>query len=185
MPVIETARALRGTRVVLRPLAPGDLRRLVKWYSDPRVIHFLGRSSAITLAEQERWFRDYERKADDQVFAIEVDGKHVGNLGLHRVDRAHRKADLGIVIGETSFWSRGYGTEAIRLALRYAFDALGLNKVTLDVLEYNVRGIRAYEKCGFVREGVARQDVHKNGRFYDVVRMGVLAEEFRALDGTG
>lgn len=183
--MIEPGRALSSKHITLRPIDAGDLRRLVKWYSDPRVTHFLGRSSAITLAEQERWFRDYERKPDEQVFAIEVAGKHVGNLGLHRVDRAHRKAELGIVIGEMAFWSRGYGTEAIRLALRYAFDDLGLNKVSLDVLDYNVRGIRAYEKCGFVREGVARQEVRKDGRFFDVVRMGVLAAEFRALDGPG
>lgn len=169
--------------MILRPLAPGDLRRLVKWYSDPQVIHFLGRGAAVTLAEQERWFREYERKPDEQVFAIEVGGKHVGNLGLHRVDRVHRKADLGIVIGEASFWSRGYGTEAIRLALGYAFDVLGLNKVSLEVLAYNARGIRAYEKCGFQREGVHREDIYKDGRFFDVVRMGILAREFRARQG--
>ena len=177
--MIESQRVLRGPRVVLRPLAAGDLRRLVKWYSDPQVIHFLGRGSAVTLAEQERWFREYERKPDEQVFAIEIGGKHVGNLGLHKVDRVHRKADLGIMIGEASFWSRGYGTEAIDLALRYAFDGLGLNKVSLEVLEYNDRGIRAYEKCGFQREGVHREDIYKDGRFFDVVRMGILAREFR------
>src|SRR3990172_13058720 len=72
--VIETRRILQGARVALRPLAAGDLRKIVKWYSDPRVIHFLGRGSPVTLAEEERWFRDYERKPDEQIFAIEGEG---------------------------------------------------------------------------------------------------------------
>ncbi len=177
--MIEAQRVLQGRRVVLRPLAAGDLRRCVKWFSDPQVTHFLGRSTGVTLAEEERWFRDYERKPDEQIFAIEVDGRHVGNLGLHRVDRVHRKADLGIVIGEPALWSRGHGTDAIRVALRYAFGALGLNKVSLDVLEYNDRAIRAYENCGFQREGVHREDIYKDGRFFNVLRMGILAREWR------
>ncbi len=177
--MIEDHRILRGIRVTLRPLATGDLRRCVKWFSDPQVTQFLGRNAAVTLAEEERWFRDYSRRADEQIFAIEIEGKHVGNLGLHKVDRVHRKADLGIVIGETAYWSRGYGTDALRTALGYGFEHLSLNKISLDVLEDNVRAIRSYEKCGFVREGVHREDVYKDGRFQNVVRMSILAREFR------
>jgi len=177
--VIETERVLQGRNVLLRPLAARDLRRCVKWYNDPRVTQFLGRTTGVSLAEQERWFRDYERKPDEQVFAIEVDGRHIGNLGFHHVNRVHRKADLGIVIGEPTAWSKGIGTEAIRLALGYAFVALGLNKVSLDVLEDNARAIRTYEKVGFQREGVHREDLFKSGRFLNVVRMGILAREWQ------
>ena len=177
--VIEDHRILRGARVTLRPLASGDLRRCVKWFSDPQVTQFLGRSGPVTLAEEERWYRDYSRRADEQIFAIEVEGRHVGNLGLHKVDRVHRKADLGIVIGETAYWSRGYGTDALRTVLDYGFGLLGLNKVSLEVLEDNGRAIRSYAKCGFVREGVHREDVFKDGRFLNVVRMSILAREFR------
>jgi len=180
--VIDAHRVVQGARVVLRPLTERDLRRCVRWFSDPQVSHFLGRTSRVTLAEEERWFREYARKADEQIFAIEVDGKHVGNVGLHKVDRTHRKADLGILIGESTLWSRGFGTDAVRAALRYAFGALRLHKVSLDVLEYNHRAIRAYEKVGFVREGLHRQDIYKDGRFFDVVRMSLLAQEFDLLD---
>jgi len=139
--VLEARRVLRGERILLRPLASSDLRRCVKWFSDPQIIRFLGRDAPVTLAEEERWFRDYERRTDEQIFAIEVEGQHVGNLGLHKIDRVHRKAEVGIVIGEPSFWSQGYGTEAMRVVLRYGFDALGLNKISLDVLEYNTRAL--------------------------------------------
>ncbi len=175
--VLESRRMLRGERVLLRPLASTDLRRCVKWFSDAQVIYFLGRNSPITLAEEERWFRDYERRTDEQIFAIEVAGTHVGNLGLHKIDRIHRKADVGIVIGEPTHWSKGYGTEAMRIALRYAFGELGLNKVSLDVLEYNTRAIHTYERLGFRPEGLHREDVYKDGRFVNVLRMGILARE--------
>ncbi|HYM38725.1 MAG TPA: GNAT family protein [Thermoplasmata archaeon] len=177
--MIEDHRILRGARVTLRPLASGDLRRCVKWFSDPLVTQFLGRAGPVSLAEEERWFRDYLRRSDEQIFAIEIEGRHVGNLGLHKVDRVHRKADLGIVIGESAYWSRGYGTEALRAALDYGFDRLELNKVSLEVLEDNVRAIRSYAKCGFVREGIHREDVYKDGRFQNVIRMSILAREFR------
>lgn len=177
--MIEDHRILRGAQVTLRPLATGDLRRCVKWFSDPQVTQFLGRNAPVTLAEEERWFRDYSRRSDEQIFAIEIDGRHVGNLGLHKVDRVHRKADLGIVIGETAYWSHGYGTDALRTVLQYGFGHLGLNKVSLEVLEDNLRAIRSYDKCGFVREGVHREDVYKDGRFRNVVRMSILAREFR------
>ncbi len=175
--MLEARRVLRGERLLLRPLASTDLRRCVKWFSDPRVIRFLGRNSPVTVAEEERWFQAYERRTDEQIFAIEVDGHHVGNLGLHKVDRIHRKAEVGIVIGEPTLWSRGYGTEAMRIALRYAFDVLGLNKISLDVLEYNDRAIRTYERLGFQREGLHREDVYKDGRFVNVLRMSILARE--------
>src|SRR2546426_262041 len=74
--VLEARRVLRGERVLLRPLASTDLRRCVKWFSDPQIIRFLGRDAPVTLAEEERWFRDYERRTDEQIFAIEGEGVH-------------------------------------------------------------------------------------------------------------
>src|SRR5207245_6126492 len=96
-PVLESRRVLRGPRVLLRPLASTDLRRCVKWFSDAEVIYFLGRTVPVTMAEEERWFRDYERRTDEQIFAIEVEGNHIGNVGLHKNEPVRRKADVGIV----------------------------------------------------------------------------------------
>src|SRR5256886_14311963 len=140
--VLEARRVLRGERILLRPLASSDLRRCVKWFSDPQIIRFLGRDAPVTLAEEERWFRDYERRTDGPIFAIEVEGQHVGNLGLHKIDRVHRKAEGGIVIGEPSFWSQGYGTEAMRAVLQYGFDGPGLNRIRPDAPAANTRAPR-------------------------------------------
>src|SRR2546426_8797424 len=77
--VLETRRALRGERVLLRPLASSDLRRCVKWFSDPQIIRFLGRDATVTLAEEERWIRDHERRTDEQIFRTEVGSEHLAN----------------------------------------------------------------------------------------------------------
>src|SRR5437899_12887271 len=90
--VLEARRVLRGERVLLRPLASSDLRRCVKWFSDPQIIRFLGRDAPVTLAEEARCFRDYERRTDEQIFAIEVEAPHPAKPGLHTIDRFHLQA---------------------------------------------------------------------------------------------
>ena len=83
-----------------------------------------------------------------------------------------------MMIGEKSMWGKGYGTEATRLVVRYAFEELHLNRVQLHVYEYNLRGVRVYEKVGFRREGVLRQEHMYDGRFWDTVVMAILREEW-------
>src|SRR5881397_2563406 len=100
--VLEARRVLRGERVLLRPLASSDLRRCVKWFSDPQIIRFLGRDAPVTLAEEERWFRDYERRTDEQIFAIAVDGQHVGNMGLHEPDHEDLLVRPPVVVPQPS-----------------------------------------------------------------------------------
>ena len=79
--MLEARRVLRGDRVLLRPLASSDLRRCVKWFSDPQIIKFLGRDAPVTLAEEERWFRDYERRTDEQ--------KRLATAYIQQLDAAH------------------------------------------------------------------------------------------------
>jgi len=171
---------LAGERVALRPLEREHLARCVKWFNDVDVTYYLARDEPLTMSQEEQWFDEYRTKVDEEIYAIEVEGAHIGNIGLHGIDRANRKASLGIVIGEKDYWSRGFGTDATRTVLRYAFGRLGLHKVNLDVIEYNERAIRTYEKCGFVREGVRRQELWKRGGFVNLVRMSILEGEFRA-----
>ncbi|OGS49063.1 MAG: hypothetical protein A3K68_06735 [Euryarchaeota archaeon RBG_16_68_13] len=174
---------IRGDRIILRPLEREHLARCVRWFNDPEVTRFLGRDVPLTMPEEERWFNDYRAKVDEEIYAMEVDGDHIGNVGLHNIDRTNRRANVGIVIGEKEYWSKGHGTDAMIAVLRYAFDGLGLHKVNLDVLEYNARAIRVYERCGFVREGVRRDELYKRGRFVNLVRMSILESEFARREG--
>ena len=101
-------------------------------------------------------------------------------MGLFGIEWHAGVAFVGIGIGETDYRGKGYGTDAMRLILRYAFEALHLRRVSLDVFEYNQRAYRSYIKAGFVEEGRARQYLHRDGRRWDLIYMGILREEWLA-----
>ena len=86
------------------------------------------------------------------------------------------------MIGEKDCWGRGYGTDAIRALLRFAFREMNLNRVWLTTGENNPRALACYRKCGFREEGHLRQDRYLEGRYWDTILMGILREEFEALE---
>ncbi len=107
-----------------------------------------------------------------------ADDKLIGDLALEVVDWSGREAFVGLGIGETEYWGRGYGTDVMNILLRFAFLEINLRRVTLTVFEYNPRAIRSYEKAGFRHEGRERQVLNKEGRRWDVLFMGILREEW-------
>jgi RimJ/RimL family protein N-acetyltransferase len=171
-----------GERVRLRAIERSDIPTFVRWLNDPEVRRFLLMFEPMSTADEERWFERRLSSHDDYLYSFEgaVDGRwtHLGNIGLHRVDWKNRSAVLGIVIGEKEHWGKGFGTEAVRLMLRFAFGELNLHRVELDVYDFNPRAIRSYEKAGFRREGTLRQALFREGGYHDVYRMAVLQSEF-------
>ena len=171
---------LEGELVLLRPRVDDDLALFARWHGNPDVRHWLHMSEMPTQTlelERQRW--QIARNDPTRVsFVIEtLDGVPIGNIVLIAVDAIHRRAELGIAIGEKGDWGRGYGTDAIRVILRYAFEVLNLRRVELITDIDNERGIRAYEKCGFVREGVLRAKRMRYGEPLDMLIMAVLRED--------
>jgi len=111
-----------------------------------------------------------------------AEDKLIGELGLDVVDWAGRDAFVGLGIGETEYWSKGYGTDIMNVLLRYAFTEINLKRVTLTVFEYNPRAIRSYEKVGFRQEGRRRHALNREGQRWDELYMGILREEWMELD---
>lgn len=109
-----------------------------------------------------------------------AEDRMIGDAGLDGVKWIHGEAFVGIGIGERDLWGKGYGTDAMRILLRYAFSELNLHRVSLDVFEYNPRAIRSYEKAGFKIEGRARKVLHREGRRWDLIYMGILKDEWEA-----
>jgi len=174
---------LRGESMRLREVEEGDLALLVRWMNDPEVRHWLhhsDRPDATVETVRER-FGLTDDGFPNLVWMIETaEGRPVGHVELLQVDPHHKRAELAIAIGEKECWSRGYGTDAIRAVLRYGFGELGLRRIDLHTDADNARGIRCYEKCGFVREGVMRQRRLRHGKPLDMVVMGVLRHEWEA-----
>ena len=171
---------LEGELVLPRPRVDDDLALFARWHGNPDVRHWLHMSEmpAQTLElERQRW--QIARNDPTRVsFVIEtLDGVPIGNIVLIAVDAIHRRAELGIAIGEKGDWGRGYGTDAIRVILRFAFEVLKLRRVELITDIDNERGIRAYEKCGFVCEGVLRAKRMRYGEPLDMLIMAVLRED--------
>jgi RimJ/RimL family protein N-acetyltransferase len=169
--------------VRLRPPGERDLPLFVRWFNDPEVRYWLSMADGpeLTLESEREWYQDMRGDPAQVIWCIETEeGQPIGNLGLHAIDETHGRATLGIAICEKGFWGRGYGTEAIRQVLRYAFTELGLRRVALGTDEDNVRGIRCYEKCGFVQEGLLRAYRVRGGQPVDSVAMAVLREEWEA-----
>jgi len=173
---------LQGEKVRLRPIERDDLPRFVRWFSDPEVRRHLILYMPPSMAQEEQWFERLQQRLarnEDVVLAIEtLEGVHIGNIGLHRINWKDRNAELGIVIGEKEYWDQGYGTDAIRTLLRVAFEEMNLHRVSLRVDADNARGIRCYQKCGFQKEGVLREIVFLEGAYRDQWIMSVLRPEW-------
>jgi RimJ/RimL family protein N-acetyltransferase len=130
------------------------------------------------------WFeKGLEKKAPDEYFftihTLE-DDQLIGFVSLWGILWNQLDAWVGIGIGEPEYWGKGYGTDGMRLALRYAFMELNLERVTLGVFAKNPRAIRSYEKAGFKLEGLERQTIHRDGKSEDVLYMGIMRQEYLA-----
>ncbi|HLE92438.1 MAG TPA: GNAT family protein [Anaerolineales bacterium] len=111
-----------------------------------------------------------------------AEDKLIGELNLDVVNWPGRDAFVGLGIGETDYWSKGYGTDVMNILLRFAFTEINLRRVTLNVFEYNPRAIRSYEKAGFRHEGHVRNYLNREGRRWNELYMGILREEWMGLD---
>ncbi len=144
----------------LRPQETGDAERNARWWSDAEFQWFQGRRYDVSRAAAEVVTRETAESGagfKELWLAIETrDGEHIGNCGLFHVEAENRSAELGIGIGEPAYRSRGYGTDAVRALVRFAFEEMQLHRVELDVFAYNERAIACYRKCGFEEEGRRR-----------------------------
>ena len=173
---------LRGARVVLRPPVEGDVAARLRLGNDPDIIRLYGGSRAnvrpMTENDAKRWV---QRLCEhDYAWVIER-GTLIGAIRLDRVDFTDRRASLAVGIDDKARLGLGLGREAIMLVLRYAFDELKLHRISVRVVAYNTRALRAYEKCGFVVEGREREAAFVDGTWHDDVMLGILDREYAAL----
>jgi RimJ/RimL family protein N-acetyltransferase len=172
-----------GDRLRLRAAEREDLPRFVAWLNDPEVTQFLLINLPMSMADEQRWFESMQAQPPaEHVLVIEIkEGdawRPIGNTSFMDIGWINRSAEIGIFIGEKELWNKGYGRETMRLMIKHGFETLNLNRICLRVYEHNLRGIRAYEHAGFKYEGRMRQAIYKDGRYYDVLWMSVLRNEW-------
>lgn len=168
--------------VTLRCLEPADLDVLYPWSLDTTIANAAAWSRPLSRAAFKKHWEPLilEPKDNYRVFGIETDGRLVGRVELGHLDVEHRRAFLGIVIGDKSAWGRDIGKTAVRLMVDYAFSVENLEKVSAEVFSFNERSCRLFEAAGFQREGVLRQHEIHNGARQDMHVFGILRSEFFA-----
>jgi RimJ/RimL family protein N-acetyltransferase len=180
---------LSGRLVYLRPAERDDIPQFVRWLSDARTTRYIALRSPIGRAMEERWFEDVlEHHGRDRWFFVICrleDDRAVGSLDLHEISPTNGGAGLGIVIGDPADTSQGYGSDAIGVLLDFGFGELRVERIWLDVFDFNERARHVYERLGFVHEATFRHAYFQGGRHLDVQRMGILRAEWAERRETG
>ena len=183
---------LRGKLVELSAIQHSDLPVIAGWSRDAEMLgnQFYGLLYPETLEDVTLEFEQQHGTAWETMeslkelpFAIRQQNSEeiVGVIQFKQFDWRSLCAEVGISIGNRDYWSKGFGTDAMRVMLRYGFMELGLNRVELFVFDFNERAIRSYEKAGFQREGSQRESIYRDGQFHDQIVMGILRSEWDAL----
>lgn len=180
-------RVIRGERLYLRSIERDDLQRCHDWMNDPDLRARLAQRYPVSLAREADWVERVTRGQDPSEMHLAIclsqGDRHIGNCGLMGIDRENLVATLGIFIGELDCRGQGFGGEAVRTLCAYAFDEMNLHKIRLDVQAGNAAAVKAYERAGFRKEGVLREETYRAGRYLDLIRMGLLRGELKPVSG--
>jgi len=162
--------------IVLRPITRADLPAILRWRNDPEINQDLATSHTSQTA-LERWHESMG--TDHHAFAIIVDDVFVGYTQIGDLDTTNRKCDIGVVVGEKHYWSRGIGTVAARVTTEIAFTEVGMHRAVAVASERNRASIRCFTKIGYVEEGRLRDANLRDGEFFDLVILSVLEHEWQ------
>ncbi len=179
----EKAPILKTPRLILRAVQEGDTAKRLAVGNTPDIQRMFGMSEAdmkpITEQTAQRWVDHL--KAHRFGWVIEIDGELCGQIRLHTHIPEDRRAMLAVALLRPEKLGQGYGQEAVRAVMKFAFETLELHRLDLRVLAFNNRAIASYTKCGFTEEGRERQTAYIDGVWHDDVIMGCLSHEFKAL----
>jgi RimJ/RimL family protein N-acetyltransferase len=165
----------------LRKPERSDVPALYRIKNDPGIAAMLvGFTTGYSTADLEAWVERHRTAPDEALLVIaDREDRAIGHVGLYRIDHRVQSAEFAIVIGDRSAWGKGLGRACSRRVIEYGFDELNLRRITLEVLETNERAISLYHSLGFVDEGRLRQAYRQQGRWIDLLLMGLLIEEYR------
>jgi len=170
--------------VYLRPAERDDVPLFVRWFNDYSGSRTLAIRAPMSIPMEEQWF---ERAIAAQgksgyhfVACLLEDDRPIGTVGLFDLDLVNGSAGLGISIGAAADRGQGHGSDMLRALLGFAFGSLRLERVWLEVYDFNPRARGVYERVGFVHEGVSRHAIFRENAYRDVHRMAILRDEWES-----
>ncbi|WP_416840735.1 GNAT family N-acetyltransferase [Haloferax sp. DFSO52] len=169
---------IQGENIELHTIETEDIDFLHELVNAPEVRQGIAAVDPVTRTTEQQWVES-RGDGDDINFLICYDGNPVGTIGLKPPDTITGAVEVGYIVAPTH-WGEGYATDAVRAICGYAFDERRMNKVYAKAYETNQPSVRVLEKVGFTREGVLREEGFVDGEHVDVLRYGLLADEWRA-----
>lgn len=169
---------LRTGRIVLRPLTASDADAMYASLSEPEATRLTGTQAEHTLDEVLCHCERIESAADRVDYGILAGGRLIGEVVLNNIDPVNESADFRIAIWQPDDRDKGYGSQACRLMIHHGFEAIGLNRIALEVYAFNPRARHVYEKQGFVLEGTRRQALLWKGEWIDAIAMAILRSDY-------
>lgn len=162
--------------IYLRPMTRQDTDLILAWRNSEEVRRNFIYQDLFTREGHENWIRNMVEtgKVVQMIICDMEDDTPIGSVYIRDIDRQHRKAEYGIFIGEEDARGRGVGTAAARMMLDYCFHEEKFHRIYLRVFASNEQAIRSYEKAGFIKEGLLREDVCINGQYRDIVWMAAI-----------
>jgi len=171
-----------SSRLKLRKMTLEDTELYHKWRNDLEVMHFTNPSLDVYPMEMTKKFVEQvilgSHNAKSYLLVEKENEQSIGIVSLTNIDYKNRNAECIIDIGEKDYWGKGFGSEGLMLLLDYAFYEMNLHRVSLRVFSFNERAIRMYTKLGFSQEGNSRQSLFRDGKWHDIVHMGILQSEY-------
>ena len=171
---------IKGKFVYLRPIKYEDMESIYKSCQDEEILYMTGTRKLFTLDEIIESYKQFSEDSTryDLAICLLDNNEIIGDLSILDIDQDNKKAGFRISLHSRNTLNKGYGTEATQLAQKYAFEELKLNRLELEVFSHNIRGIKAYEKAGFKKEGTRRQSLYINNQYSDEVLMAMLQEDY-------
>jgi len=174
---------LENERIYLRNLQVSDAPIMLENTTDEEIRYMTGTKPNFTLNQIKAHINNVNNDSSRYDFAIclKNNDQMIGELSIFEIDEENNKAGFRISMSSIELTGKGYGTEAIIIVLRFVFEELKLNRLQLEVFSHNLRGIRVYEKVGFVKEGVLRESLYYNGTYSDEIIMAILRKDYENL----
>jgi len=170
------SRDLANELVAFRPFEDTDLEAVFRLHNDLETKTLtLGWQLPVTREACRVWMADRAKAQDDATWAVvDNDSSFVGVVRVMDIERMSRRGEIGLYFSPDAR-GRGLGVATVRLACDWAFGFLGLHRITARILADNARALAVFDKCGFAREGLLRDEEYRLGRYHDVVQLGLLA----------
>jgi RimJ/RimL family protein N-acetyltransferase len=174
-----------GLKTRLRVFRRDDIDVALRYSEDAELRRLITSGVPFPIRREDavKWYERLPSDGDNHTFAIEdlETGRYIGDCNTSGADRKNNVVSIGLGIDDKTLWGKGYGTDALRVLVRFIFKEMNFNKIKLEVFSYNQRAIKSYIKCGFTQEAVQRQEQYAGGKYHDVIVMGLLREEWLKL----